>query len=75
MGWEVRFRPGRGRGSPSSSVVGSRADALTHARMLLDKDCGGAAAVREEGSTTVVVYRLIEREMVALGEVAPAGGG
>ena len=74
MGWEVRFRPSSGRGSPSSSVIGSHADALTHARMLLDKDCGGAAAVREEGSATVV-YRLIRREMVALGEVAPAGGG
>jgi hypothetical protein len=42
--------------------------------MLLDQDRSGAAEVREEGSKTVIIYRLIEREMVALGEVAPIGG-
>ncbi len=73
MGWEVRFWPSSGRGSPSPSVVGSRADALTHARVLLDRDRGGAVEVREEGSETIVVYRMANGEMVALGEAARIG--
>ena len=74
MGWEVRFRPSGERGSLSSSIVSSYPDALTHARILLDRDRGGAVEVREEGSNRRVVYRLTNRGMVALGQVSPFGG-
>jgi hypothetical protein len=74
MGWKVHFRPSIDRCSHSSAIVSSHPDALTHARMLLDKDRSGVVEVGEEGSKTVVIYRLIEREMVALGEVTPIGG-
>jgi hypothetical protein len=40
--------------------------------MLLDQDRSGVAKVQEEGSKTVLVYRPIEREMVALGESPPS---
>jgi len=74
MGWKVRFRPGSKKGSPASAILSTYPDALTHARVLLDRDRGGVAEVWEEGSETIVVYRLTERGMVALGEVSPVEG-
>ena len=70
MGWAVRFRPSSKLRPLSSVILGSYPDALTHARVLLDRDRGGVAEVWEEGSEAVVVYRLTEQGMVALGEIS-----
>ena len=72
MGWEVRFRPSSKLGPSSPSILSSHLDALTHARVLLDRDRGGVAEVWN-GSKRIVIYRLTERGMVALGEVSSVG--
>ena len=64
-GWEVRFR--RSDGAPQLPCrVGSHPDALTHARVLLDRDRAGVAEVRREGAESGTAYRITDRGMVPL---------
>ena len=68
-GWEVRFR--RSDGAPERPCrVGSHPDALTHARVLLDRDRAGVAEVRREGAEGGTAYRLADGGMVPLREQA-----
>ena len=70
MGWDVRLRRHAGPPGPPPCSIASHPDALTHARVLLDRHPGGAVEVREDGSDTVVVYRLSGGEMVSLAPVS-----
>ena len=70
MAWEVRFfadRPAFGNaphGGPC--VFEAEADALTHARILLDRAPEGCAEVFQRDAGRRAVYRLRAGRMVAL---------
>lgn len=74
MGWEVRFFA-NGRTLSEAACNGSspfrtEADALTHARFLLDDLPDGRVEVFDRAARRRAVYRLRQGRMVALAEAA-----
>lgn len=74
MAWEVRFfTDGRTLGEASRNGPNrfrTEADALTHARFLLDELPDGRVEVFHRDTRRRAVYRLRQGRMVALAEAA-----
>ena len=70
MAWEVRFFADRRAfgGAPRGGrcLFEAEADALTHARILLDRAPEGCAEVSHREARRRAVYRLRDGRMVAL---------